>query len=267
MASINLPDFSEVAEVILPDGAAASEVIAPDGRTVFSAIPDSVVIQHYATTFTQGDSNWLDDATDDGSQDVALNGDPQSVTASDGSEAIDFDSNDYGLLPMPPELEGSSLNAWTYEVAVQYTSTGQEFIGGVFNSNNGQLWQLNINQDEAGNTEEGNIQFALHDADGNSFQFSFSDNNVNINDGNRHDITAIINDASNNNASLILDGTEKSVATANTQSPDNFSSWDNDMGYAVRNVGGSLSGNADITILAKRWHDSAIVGQTISDYP
>jgi len=43
MAPINLPDGTEVSEVILPDGATASEVVAPDGSTVFSAIPDGVV--------------------------------------------------------------------------------------------------------------------------------------------------------------------------------------------------------------------------------
>jgi len=43
MAPINLPDGSEVSEVVLPDGSTASEVIAPDGSTVFSAIPDSGV--------------------------------------------------------------------------------------------------------------------------------------------------------------------------------------------------------------------------------
>jgi len=41
MAPINLPDGTEVSEVILPDGSTASEVIAPDGSTVFgNAIPD-----------------------------------------------------------------------------------------------------------------------------------------------------------------------------------------------------------------------------------
>jgi hypothetical protein len=43
MAPINLPDGSEVSEVILPDGASASEVIAPDGSAVFSAIPDESI--------------------------------------------------------------------------------------------------------------------------------------------------------------------------------------------------------------------------------
>jgi len=40
MAPINLPDGSQVSEIVLPDGSTASEVVAPDGSTVFSAIPD-----------------------------------------------------------------------------------------------------------------------------------------------------------------------------------------------------------------------------------
>jgi len=44
MAPINLPDGSQVSEIVLPDGSTASEVLAPDGSTVFgNAIPDSVV--------------------------------------------------------------------------------------------------------------------------------------------------------------------------------------------------------------------------------
>jgi len=43
MAPINLPDGSQVSEIVLPDGSTASEVLAPDGSTVFSTIPDSVI--------------------------------------------------------------------------------------------------------------------------------------------------------------------------------------------------------------------------------
>jgi len=41
MAPINLPDGTEVSEIVLPDGSTASEVLAPDGSTVFAT--DSVV--------------------------------------------------------------------------------------------------------------------------------------------------------------------------------------------------------------------------------
>lgn len=54
MAPINLPDGTEVSEVILPDGATASKVIAPDGSTVVSAIPDSGLVHRY---------DWSDGAT------------------------------------------------------------------------------------------------------------------------------------------------------------------------------------------------------------
>jgi len=46
MAPINLPDGSQVSEIVLPDGSTASEVLAPDGSTVFSAIPDSGVLRY-----------------------------------------------------------------------------------------------------------------------------------------------------------------------------------------------------------------------------
>jgi len=54
MAPINLPDGTEVSEVILPDGSTASEVIAPDGTTVFGAIPDSVVSREQDDTTNSG---------------------------------------------------------------------------------------------------------------------------------------------------------------------------------------------------------------------
>ena len=45
MAPINLPDGSQVSEIVLPDGSTASEVLAPDGSTVFGVIPDSQNLQ------------------------------------------------------------------------------------------------------------------------------------------------------------------------------------------------------------------------------
>jgi len=78
MAPINLPDGTEVSEVILPDGSTASEVIAPDGSTVLSAIPDSGDYQWYidegsgstlnpdvgsVTATTSGGLTWVSDST------------------------------------------------------------------------------------------------------------------------------------------------------------------------------------------------------------
>jgi len=58
MAPINLPDGSQVSEIVLPDGSTATEVLAPDGSTVFSGIPDSV-IDHFEETLYEGKGNSL----------------------------------------------------------------------------------------------------------------------------------------------------------------------------------------------------------------
>jgi len=76
---INLPDGSEVSEVILPDGASASEVIAPDGSTVLSAIPDGEEF-HY-----KFGANGLTDSSGNGND---LSGDSALVTK-DGRDAYD----------------------------------------------------------------------------------------------------------------------------------------------------------------------------------
>jgi hypothetical protein len=57
MAPINLPDGTEVSEVILPDGASASAVIGPDGNTVFSTIPDGRVANIDASQLSLSDGD------------------------------------------------------------------------------------------------------------------------------------------------------------------------------------------------------------------
>jgi len=64
MAPINLPDGSQVSEIVLPDGSTASEVLAPDGSRVFPAIPDFGLYHRYETkdmSVSDGtDSNYPD---------------------------------------------------------------------------------------------------------------------------------------------------------------------------------------------------------------
>jgi len=88
MAPINLPDGTEVSEVILPDGASASEVIAPDGSTVFITISDppdggklfrrfeanDITLSDGATVST---GDWVDSKASDG---LTANGDPTFKT-------------------------------------------------------------------------------------------------------------------------------------------------------------------------------------------
>jgi len=61
---INLPDGTEVSEVILPDGATASEVVAPDGSTVFGAIPESGVGHFDASSLSLSDGQTVNTFTD-----------------------------------------------------------------------------------------------------------------------------------------------------------------------------------------------------------
>jgi len=101
MAPINLPDGTEVSEVILPDGSTASEVIAPDGRTVFgNAIPDSGLEHRYDATdiiASDGDNigTWGDaEASDDLTQNTS-NKQPTLKTGQiGGKQVLRFDGAD-----------------------------------------------------------------------------------------------------------------------------------------------------------------------------
>jgi len=84
MAPINLPDGSEVSEVILPDGSTASEVIAPDGSTVFRGIPDSAIAHAVASDYDG--SKWVADVGPDLPDD---GGDPSQTSVTANSVTFD----------------------------------------------------------------------------------------------------------------------------------------------------------------------------------
>jgi len=93
MAPINLPDGTEVSEVILPDGATASEVIAPDGSTVFRGIPDSADLYSGYDFSANGGSLPVADQSDN-NRDL-VNGSFSGVGVSiNGVQAGDFDGTD-----------------------------------------------------------------------------------------------------------------------------------------------------------------------------
>jgi len=113
MAPINLPDGTEVSEVILPDGSTASEVIAPDGSAVFSAIPDSVVNNTVhlfdARSLSLSDGSTVDPRPDlVGSQDAAAVNSP--TFDSDGfnsNPTVTYQSSD----PDYHETSGANLSS------------------------------------------------------------------------------------------------------------------------------------------------------------
>jgi len=125
---INLPDGSEVSEVILPDGAAASEVIAPDGRTVFSAIPDWVTNRF---RLDEGSGSTVDDSV--GSIQATLNG-PTWVSNASGTGGfwIDLDGADDWWV-----TDQFAINQQQYTVAGWINPTSVPTAGNVVNTVSG----------------------------------------------------------------------------------------------------------------------------------
>jgi hypothetical protein len=96
---INLPDGTEVSEVILPDGSTASEVVAPDGTQVFgSGIPDSGLLHYYrADSYDLADGQTIStNLTDLAAADaLPVVGDPTFAEgAVNGNDAIRYDGSD-----------------------------------------------------------------------------------------------------------------------------------------------------------------------------
>jgi hypothetical protein len=114
MAPINLPNGTEVSEIVLPNGQTASEVIAPDGSVVFgNAIPDSVVdntVHLYdARELSLSDGTTVDPRPDlVGSQDAAAVNSP--TFDSDGfnsNPTVTYQSSD----PDYHETSGANLSS------------------------------------------------------------------------------------------------------------------------------------------------------------
>jgi len=240
-----------------------SEVRKGDGTVLWSAgadIPDSVVLQYYADSWSQGDSTWNDEA---GTSDATVNGGPTAATLSDGSDSIETDgSDDHALATLPASLEGAGLESFSIEVAVQHTQSNDSVLAGVVNDNNQNI-QLRIN---AGSTAtEGQIRFNLSNGT-DDLQF-YPTNNPNLSDGNRHDVSIIINDSTTNDVDIIIDGSVVDVTVADAGSPSGFTSWDYDCALWSRNLQGANDNYTTAGFGAFRFHDSPISQQTINEYP
>jgi len=123
---INLPDGTEVSEVILPDGSTASEVIAPDGSTVFGAIPDSAIHRWRVND----DSDTTTAIDDIGSLDATINGASYTTTAKEGTHALSHDGTDdyatFGTIGLFDGTKDYSVSVWVY--VNTFPSSLQEII-------------------------------------------------------------------------------------------------------------------------------------------
>ena len=232
--------------------------------SIISSIPDSVVLQYFGTTYSDASTTWEDD---NDVQDMTLTG-GETATTINGSDAVGFDGlEDHGLIDLPPAFDGSGLNEFSIELSLAYTDgTGDEIAFWFFAADGDQVLGVRANFDADGATaNEGQMLFDLRDDNDQRFRFSPS-NNPNLNDGDRHDISIIIEDASNNDATLIIDGSEVSLTFLDQDSPDNFKSWSVDLAVAAGNDNGSINAHFEQDCGAMRWHDEAIEEQTIDDY-
>jgi len=149
---INLPDGSEVSEVILPDGASASEVIAPDGSTVFSAIPGSGVARfdfEDDSDATTAVDSWFDNT-------LSINGASYTSTSAVGASALDHSGGDHNAIgDQTVDIAGNnvagefSLSAQVQLASVESSSTlfgWQSDSGGVpgilFGTESGGNWRI-----------------------------------------------------------------------------------------------------------------------------
>jgi len=130
---INLPDGTEVSEVILPDGSTASEVIAPDGSTVVSAIPDTSMFQSPIYQWTGaaiGSSDgtapvdWPESLA--GLSDASAVNSPEKQTQS-GKEAVLYDpaGPDYHTFTPDAQLP-TGAEAFSIAATVYFNSTNAQ---------------------------------------------------------------------------------------------------------------------------------------------
>lgn len=229
-----------------------------------TVIPDSVVLQYYGNTWTQGDSSWKDDI---GSANMSLSGDFQDATLSDGNESILGDgTDDVGVVTLPSTLEGADLEQASFEFAVEFTDTSLTALCGSSDDDDNQWFAIRINSDENFNNDAGQIMVRYRDKDGNGVRFSPS-SNPNLDDGNRHNISFVVNDSTVPDTELIIDGTSVSLNYASNSVADNWGTWDNNFrfwAYYRGTQGTDLYSNVEIGAI--RFHNEAISSQTIGDY-
>ena len=233
---------------------------------LFNVIPDSVVLQYYATTWSAGETIFQDDLNN---ADISLNGGPAEGTLSDGSDAISTDgTNDRGELTLPTEFEGGGLQSFSVELALQYSHTNETNWFGLRQGTQSQWLQVYANRDYTNASDPGNFYLTMQDNSNNSI-FVGPSTNPNINDGNRHDISLVINDTTVPDVSIIIDGSSVAVSyeSGNQDAMSDFGTWARPLQIWARDLDGSIDNYFQSNFGAMRWHDSAITNQTISDYP
>jgi len=216
-----------------------------------NAIPDSAIYWWDPSAFA---SPWVDEVV---SESMTINGGLSSTTFGDGSDAVSGDGNDgHGLAANRDVL----YNSMSIEVEISSTTTSAAFILGSNDNTNGITCMIMFNQDGDFNYIDGSMALFLSD-ETNQFSFSYDGG---FNDGNKHKVSFIVNDATTSDASMIVDG---STVTPTVDRADgvNFSglTLNYDMAYWARNFTGTVKDFYNGKLGKIAFHDTNIQNQTI----
>jgi len=234
---------------------------------VENIIPDGVVMQYYASNYSEGDLTWVDD---NNVQYMSLTGNEKSVKLSDGSDGIKFNGVDTGgIITLPNKLEGDSLLSFSIENVIQIDNDDRARIIRINNSNDDQFMNVSLNQAVSDYPQKGNILFDFRNSsESERVQCSLSET-ANINDGKRHDISIIINDLSEGDIKFIIDGNEREDVVfrldawpeGDRDSVSDPDTWDSDA-----QIGFEDEIENEVIIGAQIWYNKAIDSQNINNY-
>lgn len=206
--------------------------------TSASGIPDSVVWQVAAGTFSTGDSTWEDQI---GSNDASITGDPQSETLGSGDGVRGDGTDDYAFADVP-NVESDP----TFGVAMTFSSTDSS----VFPFARSETGVNEFLLDFGGRTESGSGEVGLRLQDSND-NHAEAHADVTVNDGSVHYLIINKNSDTPSDWDFYIDQTgspvSKTVTTdANYNSADHTPS--RDMGVFARNNSGIAKDYANISI-------------------
>ena len=231
-----------------------------DGNEIV-AIPDSVVLDYSAETWTQGDSVWEDN---NNVADMSIVGSPTKTTLDSGEDAIRTDgTDDYGLITMPSQLEGDDMQQMAIEWRFGgFSSTADPLRAwGVGGESGDTRMFLTLNVDLDFNSDPGNFRFDIRDASDDRIVCSPA-SNPNINDNNDHDIVIDVVDSTNSDVDVYIDGSSVNLNFSDQQNPSNFGNFSTDMAVWAFNNAGDVSGETQFNMAKMRWHNETIGGGT-----
>jgi len=186
MAPINLPDGSQVSEIVLPDGSTASEVLAPDGSRVFGGTPDSGVAQYqFEQDVTDSFNN--NDGTDNTGAGYTTDAEIDSnAKVFNGSGAVDLPS-----------------------LGVAFDGSQSFSISAFFKSSN--------NQDQCVFSFDGGSSFRVDSGNGNVPYFEFNNSDVLIGStavtGGTYKMLTLTYDESTDDVTIYVDDSQDGATT------------------------------------------------------